>query len=105
GRLWATYVQSNFAQTLTPDVYRHSVAYEQQSWELSGLPAPQPHSPYTPEQVQAAFQSATPLPFENTPSLTTVERRLIEHRREYFYDNAATDDDVLGILPLGDIGL
>ncbi len=104
GRLWATYNESKFAEQIDAETYRHSVNYEAQVWEITGLSTPNPQTPYTGDQVETAFGAASEIPFEAVASPGVLERRLVEHQRRFFYDDNLTEDESSGTLPLGQIG-
>ncbi len=82
----------------TDQTYRAPVSCEEQSFELTGL-SPAPGARLSFDEIEREASAATDLAYEATPTPGQVQRRLIEHRRQYFRDDVLT-----GPLPLGQMG-
>ncbi len=82
----------------TDQTYRAPVSCEEQSFELTGL-SPAPGTRLSFDEIETEANAAADLAYEATSTAGQVQRRLIEHRRQYF-----RDDTLTGPLPLGQMG-
>jgi hypothetical protein len=78
-----------------PASYRLPLPYENRSWELTGIfPGNGPY--FNVEELKAALNGATSIPFEAAPTPNKTEKRLLDLNRVLF-----SRDDQTGPLPLG----
>lgn len=98
-RLLATYSIAGYTNDVLTGGYRLRVAFEQKSYELTGLTPPSTAGLFTVAIIQTAITGATEIEFTDTPT-TGVEIRLLSHARTIFLG-----DNTTSILNVGHIEL
>ncbi len=93
------YTESDYAnEPDRPDFYRLGLPVETRSHELTGL-LPAPGSVlFDHDTLRDGAAGAQTIPYENTPTGTTAQRRLIKRARTVY-----RKDDLSGPLPLGQV--
>ena len=93
-----TYSEADFINAIAASAfYRVGVPCETRHYEITGL-ASATGTPLAFSAVQVAIQRASEIPFEVAPTPNTVQKRLVERSRIYYYK-----DDLSDTLPLGQV--
>ncbi|WP_437975559.1 SpvB/TcaC N-terminal domain-containing protein [Sorangium sp. So ce295] len=100
-RTWSTLRRSRVANVTEERSYRLGVPHEAETFELTGLPAPERvHQVLSREAARIFLAETRVLPFEALPDPEVPAARLIQRDRYTYYR-----DDLSGALPLGSIGV
>ncbi|MBO3752678.1 hypothetical protein J5X84_42075 [Streptosporangiaceae bacterium NEAU-GS5] len=96
-RMLITYAENDMTNAVdTADNYRTPLPCAARSYELTGVTLGPGRARLSFNEVAAAAAAATPLSYEQEPTASTLEKRLIDHVIGYF-----RRDDLTGPLPLG----
>ncbi len=76
--------------------YRTPLLCETRSYELTGLALPSGHDRFTFDEVASAAATATPIDYEQSPTVGKKQKRVIDGKRSIYRLN-----DLSGPLPLG----
>ena len=98
-QLLITYTENRIInKTGEADWYRIGAPVETRSYELTGLPRPDGGALFTVDALLSKATSAAEIAYEDKPSGTSPQKRLIERVRSLYLKN-----DLSGLLPFGEI--
>ncbi len=102
-----TYSENNVTNVIEDaDVYRTSLLSESRSFELTGLHLPMGQNRFTLAELLTAGAGAVPIDYEQSPTPSILQKRLIEQVRTYYRPNdlgAVQNNNPLIFLPLGNM--